>query len=268
MSSRIRLIHWNEVEAAACAATLVAAGYGVDARKMEQASLKELRADPPAAFVIDLSRMPSHGREVASVLRSSAATRRIPLVFVEGEPDKVARIRALLPDAHYTTWARIRSTLKRALRTPVTDPVRIDSVMAGYSGTPLPKKLGITRGHVVALIGAPKAFEATLGAVPEGVVLRRSSRGARDITLWFLRNRRTLVQGIGAMVPHGQGGGLWLLWPKQTSGTASDLTQAEVRRVAMDAGLVDFKICAVDHTWSGLRFSQKRPAPRARRSGE
>ncbi len=265
MSTRIRLVHGNEIEAAACAAKLVAAGYGVDARTFDRAGLKALRTDPPAAVVIDLSRVPSHGREVASALRSSAATRHIPLVFVEGDPDKVARIRALLPDAHYTTWARIRSALRSALRAPVRNPVKLKSVMAGYSGTPLPAKLGIKPGHVLALVDAPDGFEATLGALPEGVTVRRNPRGARDITLWFLRSRRALEGQIDAIVPHGQGGGLWLLWPKQASGVVTNLTQAVVRRVAMDVGLVDFKICAVDRTWSGLRFSYRGREQGARR---
>jgi len=118
MSDRVRLIHWNEVEAAACAARLVAAGYGVDARPLGKSGVAALRADPPAACVIDLSRLPSHGREVATALRSTKATRGIPIVFAGGEAAAVERIRAALPDATFTTWSRIRSALKRALRPP------------------------------------------------------------------------------------------------------------------------------------------------------
>lgn len=255
MSDRIRLIHWNEIEAAECSARLVAAGYGVDARRLDQPGLKALRADPPAAFVIDLSRMPSHGREVATALRGFKATRHVPIVFVGGEAEKVERIRRLLPDATFATWPRIRSALKQALRNPVVSPVVPESVMAGYSGTPLPKKLGIKAGDVVALVDAPRGFETTLGPLPDGVTVRRNPKGARNITLWFLTSRRALEGQMAAIAPFGKGGGLWLVWPKQASGMQTDLKEPEVRRIAMAAGLVDFKVCAVDQTWSGLRFS-------------
>ena len=255
MSDRVRLIHWNELEAAACAARLVAAGYAVDARPFDQAALKAQRADPPAAFVIDLSRLPSHGREVAAALRGFAATRRVPLVFADGAPEKVERVRRLLPDASFTPWSRIRSTLKRAMARPVAAPVVPSSSMAAYAGTPLPAKLGISAGSVVALVDAPDGFETTLGDLPVGVTLTRRPQGGRDTTLWFVRSQRALDGRLAAMTRHGKGGGLWILWPKKTSGLRCDLTQASVRRAGLAAGLVDFKICAVDATWSGLRFS-------------
>jgi hypothetical protein len=255
---RVKLIHWNEGEAAERAAQLKAAGYAVDARRLDQAGLRALRGDPPAAFVIDLSRLPSQGRDVATALREFKATRHVPLMFVGGAPDKVARVRRLLPDATLTTWARIRGALRRALREPVVAPVVPGSVMAGYSGTPLPKKLGIRAGDVVALVDAPDGFEPTLGSLPGGVVVERNLVGARNITLWFVTSRRALEGRIRRMTPYGAGGGLWLIWPKQASGAKTDLTQVDVRRIAMANGLVDFKVCAVDQTWSGLRFSKKK----------
>lgn len=129
---------------------------------------------------------------------------------------------------------------------------------AGYSGTPLPRKLGIKEGTRVALIGAPPDF--TVGELPLGAVLRRGARGKADLTLWFVRSLRELTRGARAMVPRSEGSGLWIVWAKKTSPLASDVTETEVRRVALAAGMVDFKVCAIDHDWSGLRFNRRKPA--------
>jgi hypothetical protein len=129
---------------------------------------------------------------------------------------------------------------------------------AGYSGTPLPKKLGIKEGTRVALVGAPPGFD--LGALPPGAVARRGARGAADLTLWFVRSRRELEQGIKAMVPRSEGSGLWIVWAKKTSPLATDVNENDVRDTGLAVGMVDFKVCAVDHDWSGLRFNRrKRP---------
>ena len=103
----IRLVHWNAAEAAERAARLAHGGLRVDHAPLDPAGLKALRADPPDAVVIDLSRLPSHGRDLGAALRQSKATRGIPLVFVGDDPAKVARVRELLPDAIYTDWASL-----------------------------------------------------------------------------------------------------------------------------------------------------------------
>jgi hypothetical protein len=128
---------------------------------------------------------------------------------------------------------------------------------AGYSGTPLPKKLGIKEGTRVALIRAPSGF--SVGELPLGAVVRRGARGKAELTLWFVRSVRELTSGARAMVPRSEGSGLWIVWAKKTSPLASDVTETDVRRAALAAGMVDFKICAVDHDWSGLRFNRRKP---------
>src|SRR5215510_14635605 len=152
---RVRLIHWKAEEAEEKIAKLRAAGYKVDYGETTPEALRDCMKNPPAAFVIDLSRLPSHGRDVAMSLRGHKTTRNTPLVFVEGEQDKVDRIKSSLPDAVYTTWGRIRSSIKAAITNPPSSPVVPASNLAGYSGTPLPKKLGIKPNAVVALVGAP-----------------------------------------------------------------------------------------------------------------
>lgn len=126
--------------------------------------------------------------------------------------------------------------------------------MAGYSGTPLPKKLGIKEGHVVALVGAPDDF--TL-ALPERAALRKSLRGSKplDVVLLFCRREKDLVARFPkAKSRIAKNGGLWVCWPKKSSGVATDLGDGVVRGLGLAGGLVDNKVCAIDETWSALRF--------------
>jgi hypothetical protein len=255
---RIRLVHWDAAEAEERAGWLRALGYGVDREPLSPAGLRALGADPPAAVVVDLGRLPSQGRDLGLQLRMRAATRPLPLVYVGGKADKVAGVRELLPDAVYATWDGIGPALAEAIARPPEDPVVPQSVFEAYAGTPLPKKLGIQAGSTVALVGAPEGFEATLGDLPEGVMVRREVGGEPEVTLWFTRSRRALEAGIEEMGDGAGQGRLWIVWPKKASGVASDLTQQVVRQVGLDAGLVDFKVCAVDATWSGLCFTWRK----------
>jgi hypothetical protein len=128
---------------------------------------------------------------------------------------------------------------------------------AGYSGTPLPKKLGIKPEHLVALLDAPSDIETTLGELPEGVALRRDLRGRRpfdEILLFVVQAVRLRGRFTDAMARLAVDGGLWVAWPKVASGRETDLSGAEVRSFGLSTGLVDNKICAIDDTWSGLRF--------------
>ena len=253
----VRLIHWKAEEAKERAQRIRSAGYEVVSEPLNPARVRELRDNPPLAVVIDLSRLPSQGRDLALNIRKYKATRHVPLVLVDGDPEKVARIKDLLPDAVYTNWSRIESSLKLAIAHAPAQPVVPDSVMAPFRGTPLPKKLGIKPDSVVALVSAPDGFEDTLGELPEGVTVRRQARQPLDLTLWFVRSRKDLEHRIDKMRNFAQSGGLWIVWPKKASGIASDLSQTVVREVGLGAGLVDFKVCSVDETWSGLRFTRR-----------
>jgi hypothetical protein len=253
----IRLIHWNETEAQERADRLRALGHEVTAGDFDRDALRTLRENPPQAMVIDLSRLPSHGRDVAIGLRSYKATRHVPLVFVGGEPPKVERIRALLPDAVYTTWENIAGALEQAIAHPPAEPVVPKSVMEAYAGTPLPRKLGLRPGSVVFLAGAPADFESTLGDLPPGATLHRHSQEGSDVTLWFTTSRAELERGIADRAKRAEKGGLWIIWPKKSSKVQSDLSENVVRQVALAAGLVDSKVCSVDETWAGLRFTRR-----------
>jgi hypothetical protein len=129
---------------------------------------------------------------------------------------------------------------------------------AGYSGTPLPKKLGIREGSRVAVVSAPDGFTRGLGPLPTGVQLRTGARGRCDVVVFFVTRRAELARRfpsfVRALEPDG---GLWVAWPKKTSGVATDLAFDAVQEVGLDAGLVDNKVCAFDATWSGLRFVRR-----------
>jgi hypothetical protein len=129
---------------------------------------------------------------------------------------------------------------------------------AGYSGTPLPKKLGIKPGATVALVGAPEGFERTLGPLPESVHLRRTARGACEVALWFVGTKAEYAKGLHAWARRDDWRALWICWPKKASGVVTDLAEGAVREWALAAGLVDYKICAVDATWSGLCFAHRK----------
>jgi hypothetical protein len=127
--------------------------------------------------------------------------------------------------------------------------------MAGYSGTPLPQKLGVKPGARLALLRAPAGFERALNPLPEGVRLRMQARGAQDVVLFFATRRAELERRFDALARAvAPAGGLWIAWPKRTACVATDLREGIVRELGLAHGLVDNKVCAVDDTWSGLRF--------------
>jgi hypothetical protein len=130
--------------------------------------------------------------------------------------------------------------------------------MAGYSGTPLAKKLGIKPGHRVAFASPPGGFDALLGDLPGDVVIRSRVRGPLDVIVFFTKSRVELERRLPvlrrALDP---AGGLWIAWPKRSSGIASDLDENVVREIGLAVGLVDNKVCAIDATWSGLRFVRR-----------
>lgn len=256
---KIRLVHWNYAEAREQAEHLAILGYEVSYDLPNgPIFLKELGKATPDAVVIDLSRLPLQGRDMALAIRHQKATRYLPLVFAEGDPEKVARIKEHLPDVIYTTWNRIGSVLKNALAHPPAEPVIPRSVFEGYSNTPLFKKLGIKAHSKVVLIRTPVDFEKTLGELPDGVKLSKINRGQRDITIWFAKSVKELESRIKSVAGLIKDGGLWIVWAKKTSGLTSDLTQNNVRKAGLAAGLVDYKICAIDKTWSGLLFAKRK----------
>ncbi len=137
--------------------------------------------------------------------------------------------------------------------------------MAGYSGTPLAKKLGIQELSRVALVGAPEGFERELEPLPTGVRFLEPRAGDLDVIVFFTTRRAELERRFAALAGRLQpAGGLWIAWPKKSSGVATDLTEDVLREVGLPHGLVDNKVCAVTEVWSGLRFVIRKENRRAR----
>jgi hypothetical protein len=127
---------------------------------------------------------------------------------------------------------------------------------AGYSGTPLAKKLGVTEGTTLALVAAPAGWAIE---IPPDVVVKRRAGGHVDVAVAFFTSAAMLekrLDALGAMIF--PAGGLWIAWPKKTSGVATDLGDNAVRAAALPRGLVDNKVCALDATWSALRLVWRR----------
>jgi hypothetical protein len=127
--------------------------------------------------------------------------------------------------------------------------------MAGYSETPLAKKLGIKDGFRVAMIGAPPGFRGELAGLPDGVKFAASTATCLDLILFFVKSQRELIQRFPLLASRlAPAGMLWIAWPKKASGVMTDLSDNSVRQIGLDAGLVDVKVCAVNEIWSGLKF--------------
>ena len=127
--------------------------------------------------------------------------------------------------------------------------------MAGYSGTPLPKKLGIKENQRIALLNAPKNFLPELGELPEGASIVTRVTAPLDLALLFVDRESVLQKQFAHLAkklsPNGM---IWIAWPKKSSGVTTDLIFDRVQRIGLDSGLVDVKICAINETWSGLKF--------------
>src|SRR5437660_12175544 len=182
--SRLLLVHWNAEEAQAKARTHKGLGHTTEILcDSEKPNLGRVRESPPDLFLIDLNRLPSHGREIAGHFRRGKATRQVPILFVDGDADRVNRARQLIPDADFGKWEKIESALKRASRPKIAKPV-VPSTMASYSGTPLPKKLGVREKYNVVLVNAPEFFERKLDPMPADAEIVTDPRRAQIAVLF------------------------------------------------------------------------------------
>ncbi len=129
--------------------------------------------------------------------------------------------------------------------------------LAGYSGTPLVRKLGIKPHSRLVLIGAPRGFRAELVGLPEGVRFTTRLQGSPELAIWFVSTRRE-VEGRMPQVAAAMGQGLWVAWPKKASGVVTDVTEDVVRNAGLAHGIVDYKVCAINAVWSGLKFARRK----------
>jgi hypothetical protein len=261
--AKVVVVHWRADQADQALLRLRRAGH--EAHLVASSNIKELgdvERDPPDALLIDLGNRPATGRDVAIFFRRRKATRQVPLVLLGGVATKVELVRRLLPDAAYGEWRDVERVLAQALRTrrrkSGAEPA-VPGAMAPFAERSLRAKLGLRPGTTLALLSAPRGFEEQLGELPPGLKVKSRAVGAADMAILFATRRRQVEQRlplVEAML--GEEGALWVAWPKRGSGAATDLGPAVVRRLLEEAGWVDYKIAALDGTWSGLKFAHRR----------
>ena len=259
---KIALVHWKIAEIQEQVAQLEQAGYSVDTTLPNGPPyLRYLSDYPPAAVLVDLARLPSQGRELAMSIRMRKNTRFLPIIFIGGEEEKVARVRQLLPDALYTDWDHILDVLESMVEDGLYDdgaPVVPETIFAAYAGTPLVTKLGIKEGASVNLVNEPNGFVQALQELPEGVTFQRSNFSSSELTIWFVRSTQELEAGIEMMAEALNRGSMWIAWNKKSSPLFSGLTQQFVREIGLAHNLVDYKICSIDENWSALLFTYRK----------
>jgi hypothetical protein len=230
---RVRVIHWRAAEAEPLIEACRGAGFEVEYLEGDGGAIgRAIRANPPDVIVIDLTRRPSHGQEIAVWLRGRKSSRDIPIVFADGDLAKVV--------------AAIKSPARQT--NPVTPVTREKSAA---------EKLGIVARSVVACVDAPRDFPELLGELPEAVEFQEDGDAA--VTLWFVHDREGLLENLRRMRTMTARTKLWLVWRKGANGFAgSGVTQNTVREMTREVGLVDYKICSVDARWSGMLFARKK----------
>jgi len=263
--ARLRLLHWNAKEAAEDLTILEAAGFQVDYDEaFRPGMLREWRTCPPAAFVISLSRLPSHGREIATEVRQSPATRAVPIVFYDGAPQKVEKIKAELPDAVYCVKSRLKAAVRSAIAHPPKTPVIPTRMMDRYASRTAAEKLGIKAGSTVALVDPPNDFAAVIGQLPPGVEFADEPAPEVAVTLCFVRDAHAVRTALSTLRHHAASTKLWALWPKKSARApiSAEITEDLIRETGIGLGLVDYKICSVNQTWSGILFAAKKARAR------
>lgn len=257
--ANIRLIHWNAAEAATVIELLRAAGHQVDYdQQLNPGISRRIRETQPEAVVIDLSRLPSHGREVAVYLRGQKDTRALPLVFLGGAEDKVLGVRKVLPDATYTTITKLKSSVRAAIRNRIESPIVPPPMMERYALKTPAQKLGVKPDTTVAVFAAPRDYSQVLGELPAGAALLEDPPHPCTVTIWFAHDPETFLDALPKMQRLAGKTKLWVAWKKKSAAPASRLSEDFVRNSAIDAGLVDYKVCAINSVWSGIALAPKR----------
>jgi CheY-like chemotaxis protein len=254
----VALIHWDAPEAAARAARLQTLGYAATSHtRAGPALLRAIRESMPSAVLVDLSRLPGQGRDVAVELRQNRATQTIPIVFVDGLPEKVLMVRQTLPDAVYTTWTHLADDLPRAILRPPRKPIVPAAAAAPAGARSVAAKLGIQPGDGVALLGAPPDFAATLDPLPAGASLHRQMSEACRVVVWFVRSRRELQDNLPLRAARLGQARLWIAWPKKATGQSGTLDGETIRRLASAQGLGGGRPISVDPGWFGLMLTRE-----------
>ncbi|HEY6986983.1 MAG TPA: hypothetical protein VH369_01290 [Bryobacteraceae bacterium] len=251
--ARIRLLHWNASEAAKYLSALTAARHRVEYdERFEPRLVRQWRTQPPDVFVIDLSRLPAQGREIAIALRQWPTTRRVPIVFCDGAPEKVEKTRALLGDALYCEFSKLRNSIRKALAEPCAEATVPTPMMKRYAMRTTAQKLGITADSTVAVIDPPRDYLTVLGDLPAGVQFIEDR--VASVTLCFVHDLPSLQERMSERRRLARTSKLWFCWRKGKT-AVSGLSGNSIRAAAVALGLIDYKICSLNAVWSGMLFA-------------
>jgi CheY-like chemotaxis protein len=256
---RVRLLHWKAEEGAAMADALRSAGFDVEYdAKFAPAIMRAMRERPPDAVAIDLSKLPSHGREIAIAMRGNQKTRHIPIIFVGGAADKVSIVREKLPDAGYCERDNMVAAIRKAMKQRVDNPLVPMQMMERYATRTTAQKLGICANAKVAVIDAPRDYARVIGKAPENVEFDEGSWEDCAVTVWFVEEPEALLAALPRMRRAATKSKLWVAWPKKAARKDSLLNETLIREMAIESGLTDYKVCSLNDTWSGLCFALKK----------
>ncbi len=217
----------------------------------------------PDVVVIDLDRLPSHGRELGLSLRASKSTSHLPLVFAGGVPEKVGILRTALPDVIFTPWDNgVATAIKQAMAQPAPPRLPSRELPKVTGAGSLERKLDIKPQTHFAIIYANRNDDPwlaeLLASIPDGAVPQRRMDAATTLALFPVALRPDLMRAFEqarAALP--LKASLWIVHPKQTSPLAADFNQDDVREAGLAHGFVDYKVCAVDKDWSALKFARR-----------
>jgi hypothetical protein len=197
-------------------------------------------------------RQPSYGQAMACELRKLKATRAIPLVFLQGDPEKSERVRKLLPDAQFAVLSKVGAALRKAIARPVAEPV-----IPKVEHQPAAPKLRIREDSVVALLHAPDGFE--LGGLPPGARVGKRIVEAADVIVVFVRSAASLGRELAPLAAEVRPGRIiWIAWRKHASGLGGELKQPGIVEMCSHCGLTAYKSCALDETWSAIAIARRK----------
>lgn|GEM_PF-420510 len=259
LGRKVVLIHWNREEA-----LVLASQMEYPAIAMFPASLsflKELEQVSPLALVFSLDRSPSKSRDFALQVRIRKGTRRIPILFVGGTPEWQGKIKALLPDAVCVGWDELNAAL-RDTKPLGSDPYVPGSVFDPFAHRSAVEKLGIKPGMQVGLINGDLIPETLLQALPNGAICEplqtiadhKTAPDNLQLCLWFVRDASDLDAGMPMAVEAARRSPIWIASRKAVGKQPANPTQRTVQLAGLAAGLVDYKVCSIDATWTALLF--------------
>ena len=252
-----RIVHWRPAESGGLVRACKASGWKIDypADASGSAVTRGIKENIPDAVVIDLSRAHTHGREIAIWLRNTKRTRHIPIVFANGDERKVEALKQLLPDATFTTTDEVANVLQSLPGREMAEPVVPVRMMARYGTKTTAEKLGLRPGSTTGLVNPPRVYGAVVGPLPDGAELIENPRSVQLVTLWFVYDMEALPYALRRMHTIADKTKLWIVWSKASK---NGLTPDGIRQLAIEAGLVDYKVCALGGDWSGILFARRK----------